>query len=194
MPGKKISARSEQISVYKIMEELIKTFHIDWKLLIAQTVNFAIVLLVLWRYALKPLTVLMDKRSKEIAKSLDDAKVIEVNLAKSRKEKEEIILTAKKEAQTIIEQSRLQGQKQGQELLEKSKEDVQAVITEAKRQIVQEKEKMLETVKQEVGSLVIEATAKVFKELANEDLDEKMVKNMLVSLEQERSGLDKIKE
>ena len=194
MPGKKIFARSEQISVYKIMEELIKTFHIDWKLLIAQIVNFAIVLLVLWRYALKPLTALMDKRSKEIAKSLDDAKVIEVNLAKSRKEKEEIILTAKKEAQTIIEQSRLQGQKQGQELLEKSKEDVQAVITEAKRQIVQEKEKMLETVKQEVGSLVIEATAKVFKELANEDLDEKMVKNMLVSLEQERSGLDKIKE
>ena len=136
----------------------------------------------------------MDQRGEEIAKSLDDAKVIEVNLAKSRKEKEEIILTAKKEAQTIIEQSRLQGQKQGQELLEKSKEDVQAVITEAKRQIVQEKEKMLETVKQEVGSLVIEATAKVFKELANEDLDEKMVKNMLVSLEQERSGLDKIKE
>jgi len=165
------------------MDELIKTFHIDWKLIIAQVINFAIVLVVLWRYALKPLTALMDKRSKEIAKSLEDAKAIEANLAKSHKDKEDIILAAKKEAQTIIEQSRLNGQKQGHELLEKAKEDVQGVITEAKQQIAMEKEKMLISVKEEVSGLVIETTAKVFKELADEKLDEKMVKNMLEKIQ-----------
>ena len=37
------------------MDELVKTFHIDWKLIIAQTVNFTIVLGVLWYFAFKPL-------------------------------------------------------------------------------------------------------------------------------------------
>ena len=62
------------------MEELIQTFHIDWKLLIAQLINFAIVLFVLWKFAIKPLSKTMDKRTNDIEKSIDDAKKIEENL------------------------------------------------------------------------------------------------------------------
>lgn len=161
------------------MEELIKTFHIDWKLIIAQVINFAIVLIVLWRYALKPLVAIMDKRSKEIAKSLEDAHIIEENLATSHIKSEEMLLKAKKEALEIIESSRMQGHKQGQELVEKAKEEVNQVIVEAKNQIILEKEKMLKEVKTEVSGLAVASAMKILEEVAGEKLDEKIAAKVL---------------
>ncbi len=161
------------------MEELIKTFHIDWKLLIAQLINFGIVFFVIWRFALRPLNKVMDRRGKEIAKSLEDARKIETNLAKSEKEREEKILTAKKEAQEIIEASRNQGKQQGQELIESAKREVQTVIAAAKEQIAGEKDKMLKEVKAEVSQLVVLTTTKVLTEVLDENLDAKMIENSL---------------
>ncbi|MDP2587138.1 MAG: F0F1 ATP synthase subunit B [Candidatus Komeilibacteria bacterium] len=161
------------------MEELIKTFHIDWKLLIAQLVNFGIVLLVIWKFALKPLNKVMDKRGKEIAKSLEDARAIEANLAKSEKEREERILAAKKEAQEIIETSRNQGKQQGQEIIESAKREVQTVIAAAKEQIANEKDRMIKEIKTEVSQLVVLTTKKVLTEVLDENLDSKMIENSL---------------
>ena len=56
------------------MDSLISTFHIDWHLIVAQLVNFAVVILVLWRFALKPLGKLMDERGQTIAGGLENAK------------------------------------------------------------------------------------------------------------------------
>ena len=165
-----------------IMDALISTFNIDWKLLIAQLVNFGIVFFVVYKFALKPVMKLMDKRSREIAKSLDDAKAIEENLAKSQKDKDAVILSAKKEATAIVEESRKQGQKQAQEIVEGAKAEVQFIIKEAKEQIVQEKDKMLVEVKTEVADLVVEASKKVLADLADEKLDGKISAKSLSQL------------
>ena len=61
------------------MESIIKTFHIDWKLMIAQIINFAIVVGIIWYFAIRPLIKKMTERTKTIEKSLEDAKKIEEN-------------------------------------------------------------------------------------------------------------------
>src|SRR3989338_4853475 len=157
------------------MDELIKTFHIDWQLLIAQLVNFGIVLYVLYRFALKPLMKAMDKRSKAIAKSLEDAKRIETNLMMSNEERERNVLEAKKEASRIIESARTEGKKQAEETVDKAKDEVKAVIEDAKSQIQNEKEAMLEEVKQEVGDLVVKATEKVLGEVVDGKVDAELI-------------------
>ena len=55
------------------MDSIISTFHIDWKIIIAQAINFVIVFAVLYFYALKPLSKLMKERSEKISQGLDDA-------------------------------------------------------------------------------------------------------------------------
>ena len=57
------------------MEEIIKTFHIDWKLLIAQAVNFAIVVFALYKFAYKPLLKTMNERTAKIEQGLKDAEL-----------------------------------------------------------------------------------------------------------------------
>jgi F-type H+-transporting ATPase subunit b len=164
------------------MDSLITTFHIDWKLLIAQIVNFGIVLAVLWFFALKPLLKTMKERGEEIDESLKNAEKIKDNLTKAEKDKEAIILAAKKEAQLIIEESRKNGNEQGQQIVNNAKQEVQTVIATAKEQINREKEKILIEAKAEVGDLVIQATRKILEKTGSKELDEKIVENTLREL------------
>lgn len=161
------------------MEELIKTFHIDWKLLIAQLINFGIVVFVLYKFAIKPLTKVMDERTTEIEKSLIDAKKIEENLAQTEKDRQELLTQAKREAQNIIQKSQEEGKKQGEEMVIKAKTEVANVIAGAKEQIAQEKDKMFKEVRAEVVNLTIAATRKILGKVVDKEVDEKLIKDIL---------------
>ncbi len=52
------------------MESIISTFHIDWKIIIAQAVNFAVVFIVLYIFALKPLSKLMAEEVRKFQREL----------------------------------------------------------------------------------------------------------------------------
>jgi len=163
----------------KNMDELIKTFHIDWKLLIAQLVNFGIVLWVLYKFAIKPLSKTMDARTEEIEKSLEDAKKIEASLAQTETERQDKLDAAKKDAQEIIEKARQQGERQGKTMVDDAKREVQTVIAAAKEQIAQEKQSMLRELKAEVGTLVVKATAKVLEKVTTKEVDERLIEESL---------------
>lgn len=161
------------------MDEIIKTFHIDWKLLIAQLINFAIVLFILWKFAIKPLSKVMNKRTKEIEKSLADAKKIEENMTKSQTERENLIKQTKREAQKIIQKSQEEGQKQGAEIVSQAKAEAQNIVTKTKEQIDLEKQKMLKEVKSEVANLVVKTTEKVLAKTVTKEMDEKLIQESL---------------
>src|SRR3989338_10806783 len=90
------------------MENLIDTFHLDLKLFIAQVINFAIVLAVLYWFAFKPLVKIMAERSTKISKSLEDAKLIEQKLAQTKDEFNKTMAEAKKQANAILEKAQEQ--------------------------------------------------------------------------------------
>ena len=161
------------------MEELINTFHIDWQLLIAQLVNFGIVVFVLYKFAIKPLSITMDQRTETIEKSLNDAKKIEEDLTRLAADKEQAMLEAKKQAQEIIEKARKQGEVQGKNMVDDAKKEVQTVIAAAKEQIAQEKQTMIKDVKAEVSNLVIKATAKILEKVTTKEVDAKLIEESL---------------
>ena len=88
------------------MESIISTFHIDWKIIIAQMINFVIVFVVLYIFALKPLSKLMKERGEKIAKGIDDAKNNAVILEKTAKEYEDVLTKARIEANNIFQTSK----------------------------------------------------------------------------------------
>lgn len=158
------------------MEELIKTFYIDWKLIIAQFINFVIVVGVLWYYAVGPLTKKMTERTKAIEKGLADAKKVEENLARAEELKEEKLADARREAERIIEEAKKTVEQNRAETLAKTKAEAEKVVTEAKRQIAVEKEKMAADLKAEVRDLVMATTAKVLEEVITADKDKELIK------------------
>jgi len=65
------------------MGELFQTLGIQWTKLIPQLFNFGIVLLVLWKFAYKPVFAMLDARQKKIAESVANADKIQAELART---------------------------------------------------------------------------------------------------------------
>ena len=147
--------------------------------MIAQIVNFTIVFLVLYFFALKPLAKVMRERTKKIEKGLTDAKKIEENLAQTKNEYGKKMAIAKKEANEIIEKARLQAEEKKQATIDKAKAEIGQIINEQKEQIQAEKAKTLKEIKKEVASLVIAAAEKVLEQKIDNKEDEKLIKKIV---------------
>ncbi|MBT3356073.1 F0F1 ATP synthase subunit B [bacterium] len=164
------------------MEELIKTFHIDYKMLAAQMVNFAIVIAVLYKFAYKPLLVKMDERSDTIEKGLNDAREAGEKLEAAAEEREKQIQEAKKEARQIIDQAQRQSDRNKEEAVGQARIDAQKVVDQAKKQIQAQKEKMVVEIKREVGMLVTLAVKKVINEKLDSKKDEELIEKAIADV------------
>src|SRR3989338_5781279 len=143
------------------MESIISTFHIDWKIIIAQAINFGIVFAVLYIFALKPLSKLMAERSERIAKGVNDAKTNTTLLLKTRAEYEEALAKARAEANKIFQDGKKEAEAKKAIMLEEAKQEVATVIENGKKILEAEKVKMVGEAKNEIISLAMLATEKL---------------------------------
>lgn len=161
------------------MESLIETFHIDIKILVAQAINFTIVLVVLYFFALKPLIRTMTDRTKKIEKSVEDAKRIEERLTNAEGEYEKKIVEAKKGANKIMRNSREQAEARKKEMMNRAKEEVGQIINQEKAKIRVEKAKILKEIKGEVAGLVVASVEKVLEKKIDSKEEKELIGKMV---------------
>ena len=148
------------------MESLITTFHIDWKIIVAQIINFAIVFLVLYLFALKPLKKLMSDREEKIKKGVDDANSNAELIEKTKQEYANIINNARAEANKLCKQGKLEAEAKKVEIIALAQKEVEQMISSGKKTLETEKAKIIEEAKKEIVMLAMTATEKV---LADKD-------------------------
>lgn len=146
------------------MEEFVQTFHIDWKLMIAQIINFGLVFLVFYFLAAKPLRKLMKERTEEIEGGLTNAKTNEELLKATKTEYESALQKARLEADAIFNESKKEVVKKREEMIENAKKEVAVMIDAGKKSLEQEKTKMVNDAKNELASLAILAAEKVMQD------------------------------
>ena len=161
------------------MQELITTFHIDWKLMIAQVVNFGLVFLALYFIAAKPLRKLIEDRTLEINIGLDNAKEANFALENANIKKEEIICEAKDNAKNII----IQSQADGKEMIRNAKDQAtlekEEIIKQAKIDAVKEKKIASDAIQKEASVLVAESVRKIVDSYVKKGKGEDIIKAML---------------
>jgi len=153
------------------MQSIISAFHIDIKILIAQLINFAVVIFVLYRFAIKPLNKLMSERSQTIEKGLTDARANAETLLKTQAEYDKALAEARKEAADIFSKARKDVEKKKQEMMEDAKKEVAKVLAQGTAALDEEKRKMLDDAKKELVGLVASATEKVLTKGVSEKID-----------------------
>ena len=157
------------------MDSFINTFHIDWKIIIAQAINFIIVLFVLQFLALKPLKKLMSERSAKIEGGLEDAQRNSEILKNTQKEYDEMMTRAKAEAHNIFQEGKKEAEIKKTEMITAASKEVETMILNGKKSLESEKVKMMEEAKSEIVSLVVKATEKLLESNTNESFDEKAI-------------------
>ncbi|MBI4276345.1 F0F1 ATP synthase subunit B [Candidatus Uhrbacteria bacterium] len=153
----------------------IDTLGLNWKLFIAQLVNFSVIVLILWRWVYRPLVSLLDARTEKIERSLADAKRIEQELQQLELTKNATLREARHESQRLIDEAAKKSAALREELLAQSRADAAKVLHDATATIAHEKEKMLTEVRTHVADLVVTATEKILQEKIDGKKDKEMV-------------------
>jgi F-type H+-transporting ATPase subunit b len=158
---------------------VLGTLGIDWKLFLAQAINFGVILFVLWRWVLTPVAKRLEDRTRKIEGSLNDARTIE-------KEKEEFSLWKNKEmtksrqdASAIIKESQMEAVAVKEALLSKAKEEQEALIKNTQAQLTAEKERTMREIKSEAADLVVASVEKILEQKMDADADQEYVKKVL---------------
>lgn len=159
--------------------ELLDKLGIDWRLLIAQLVNFLILVLILYKFLYKPLLKMLEGRKEKIEKGLRDAEQLGVELERTKELQAEEIKKAKVEAHAIIEEAEKRAEAAGAETKQKTKAEVEKLITVAKNQMIEEKEKMMIEVKKEATGLVIAVAEKVVGKMVDAKAQKGLIEETL---------------
>lgn len=136
-------------------------FGIQPVLLIAQAVNFLILLFLLNKFLYKPILKILEQRRQKIAQGLEDSAKIASELQKIEEMRDQKIDEAMTEAKTLI----LDAESRHQEIIDsaKSQAEVQIVtmITQAKIDIQNQYQVMEQTLKSEISGLIITSLEKI---------------------------------
>ena len=143
---------------------------IQWKILLAQTISFSIVLFVLWKFAYKPINNMLEARKQKIAEGIANAEKIKVELTNTETERKRVLAEAGDQANVLIEEARTAAARVREIETQKAIAAAELIVTRAREAAAQDHARMLAELKREVGRLVVQTTATVIgKVLTAED-------------------------
>src|SRR3989344_852489 len=146
------------------MDSIISTFHIDWKIIVAQAVNFGVVFVVLYIFALKPLSKLMAERTEKIEKGITDARTSETMLKETNLKYEEMLAKARIEGDTIFQVGKKEGEAEKAKMIEKGKLELVEILESGKKALKADKVKIVAEANREITSLAMVALEKLLSD------------------------------
>jgi F-type H+-transporting ATPase subunit b len=143
------------------LDQITGKFGVTWPTLIAQMVNFCLVAIVLYKFAVKPIAATLDERQQKIADGLQYAEEMKTQLAEAERERAEKIKQAAIDAQRILTEAREQSKEMIEGKTQEAAAQAEAIIRKASEATELERKKMLSDVRQEVARLVVATSSKV---------------------------------
>lgn len=164
------------------MNALFENFGVDWKLLLAQVVNFFILFFILRRYAYGPIVKVLKDRERRIRKGLEDSAEAERKLSEAEMLEDEILKAAEKKSLGIVSHAEDIASKKQVELVEAAHRKAEQIIASGQKKLHEEREKQSEDVRRNAEELVLLATGKVLGKMEPTERDRELVAEALREL------------
>lgn len=162
--------------------DVLSSFGVDWKLLIASIINFVILLFILNKIIYKPVLDVLDKRKKTIDESLENAAQIEKKLQETTESERQILHKARLEAQNMLKTAEEQAVTRQQEILDQAHEHAKKLIAETKIELEQQNEKMKREIESQLADLVVAATKAVLQDKTPAGVDKQFAETAIKSV------------
>ena len=120
--------------------EILHEFGFDIRLFVAQIVNFLVIAYIFKRFLYKPLLSTLKKRQELIEKGLTDADKASKALEKAEEEKDKILESTAKEAESILNEAKKQSEVVRETILNEAKEEVEKLTKQTIEQIAIERD------------------------------------------------------
>ena len=152
-------------------------FH--WPSLIAYLLNFTILLIVLTKFAYKPILKILDERSSNIKDSLELADKVREESAQQQAGLDDQLVEARKQGQAIIEDARSAAEKLSDQEREKSKKEAEEFLVKAKNDIERERDSAMDELRSNFGGLAVSAAEQIIQRSLDENTHKDIIDNVL---------------
>jgi F-type H+-transporting ATPase subunit b len=143
------------------VENIARTFGVDWSHLIAQIISFCIVCALLYRFAYRRILKMLEERRRQIAQGLADTEKIKAELARTEAQRQEVMMQANAQATRLIEEAHVAAARVQNQETQKAMAAAEQIIVKSREAAAQDYARMLAELKREVGRLVVQTTAAV---------------------------------
>lgn len=155
--------------------------------LLTQLVSFLILFAILGRLLYKPVTKLLDERSKRIRESLEAAERAREEATSAAERVEHEIVEARVQGQGLIAEAREAASRFRAEQEQRTREAADAFLERARADVARERDAAVEEVRREFAALAIDAAERVIDKSLDLDTHRGLIENVL------REGLEERK-
>jgi F-type H+-transporting ATPase subunit b len=143
------------------INEIARTFGVDWTHLLSQVISFSIVCVLLYFFAYKRVLTMLEERRQRIAEGLANAEKIKAELARTEAQRLEVLTQANAQAAKLIEEARAAAARVQEQETQRAIATAEQIMAKAREAAAQDHARMLAELKREVGRLVVQTTATV---------------------------------
>lgn len=146
------------------MSEILGIFGIDIYLLIAQAVNFGIVLVALWYFLYRPVTTLLEKRQRVIEEGIRNAEIAQTEREEVAASRDKIIAQATHEGEALLDQAKTRAKEHETEALKDAAAKSERMLEDAQARAKEEQRELLASTKEDVAKMIVLGAEKVLRE------------------------------
>ncbi|MGO9147188.1 MAG: hypothetical protein ACLQDF_12530 [Desulfomonilia bacterium] len=149
--------------------------HIDWFVLLAQIINFLILVFLLKYFLYNRILGAIDARESRIASQFSEAERLKAQAQQSADAYDEKNRELKDKAEELMNQAQKASEHEKEQLMDKVREEVDQVRRRWYETLSREKKAFLEDLRRRAGTYIYDTIRHVLADMANEDLEERMV-------------------
>ena len=157
--------------------------------ILAQMLNFFILVWILARFAYKPLVSMMQERKERIAKDLADAQAARNEAEQFKADYAAQIANARQEAPQIVEKAVQKAEATTREQLAAAREQIEREKERARQDIVNERDRAMNNLRNEVISLSVAMATKVVAKDMDSETNTKLIEDAIAKLDSKTIGL-----
>ncbi len=137
------------------MSAVLGVFGVDWRLLIVNLINFAILFGVLSYFLYRPITKMLATRREKVAQGIKDANEAAARLKSLEQEEKNRLALAAQEADKLVSSARASAAQKERDIVQKADIAAAALLKDAQQQAKElEREAILKS-KEEVAKLIV---------------------------------------
>ena len=156
--------------------------------LVAQVVNFLILVAILAKFAYKPLLKTMADRQARIAGDLASAEQERAAAEQLRREYVEQMAQAKAQSQAIVDKAVKTAELMKQEILEEARQENARMLKAAQDEIARQTEQAIAGIRDEVVNMSLAAAAKVMEKEMDSEANAKLVADFIEKWDEKKVG------
>ncbi len=152
---------------------------INLSTLLAQIINFALLLGLLYLVAYKPIMRIFDERSRRIKESMEQTESIKEQAANAEEEFKKRLEAAGREGQELISRAMRTGEEAGRKVHQDARQNAEALIEKARLEIQRERDEVIDELRREFTDLTIEAAGKVIERSLDKEAHRELIDKVL---------------